>query len=86
MSTDARKSRRQRIDGAPFTVAEAEAAERLNLAISTVYDLIRDGQIRARKVGLRRARYRIDEADLLEYWQSCAGDQSPSRPARDHLS
>jgi excisionase family DNA binding protein len=84
MSTDAKKSRRQRVDGAPYTVAEA--AERLNLAISTVYDLIRDGQIRARKVGLRRARYRIDEADLLDYWQSCAGDESPSRPARDHLS
>lgn len=75
----------RRAPGAPYTVSEA--AERLNLSTSTIYELIRDGQIKARKVGVRRTRYRIDETDLMAYWASCvATEPSRGRAVKDHLS
>lgn len=47
-----------------------EAAARLGLSVSSVYDLARLGHIPCHRVGPRRGRVVLDAADVERYWRA----------------
>jgi excisionase family DNA binding protein len=46
-----------------------EAAKRLELHPSSVYDIINAGDLPARRIGPKRGKIVIDEADVEAYWR-----------------
>ncbi len=52
-------------------VSVREAAERLGIAISTLYDLVRQKKIAHHRVGTGRGRILFNEEDLSAYLASC---------------
>jgi excisionase family DNA binding protein len=70
---------RPRQPGAPYTVAQA--ANALNLSVSTVKDRIRLGQLRAYKDGFL---WRVAEADLDAYLAALRRASEPVAVSRFH--
>jgi excisionase family DNA binding protein len=63
----------------------AEVAERLRIALSTVYTLCAAGKLRHSRPGLGRGTIRIDDADLVEYLASVTqgGEVAPVDPKEE---
>ena len=57
-----------------------ETAERLGIAISTVYDLVRQRKINHHRVGTGRGRILFTEQDLSAYLDSCKVEAESLRP------
>lgn len=51
-----------------------EAAARLQLAIPTIYQMIKFGILPARRIGLRRGKIVLDPADIERYWDESKSD------------
>lgn len=64
-----------------MTVKEASA--RLNVSLPTVYDLIKNGMIPARRLGVRGRKIWLDPEDVEAYWDRAKVD--PVRPWGSHL-
>jgi excisionase family DNA binding protein len=60
-----------------------EAAERLGLGVTAVYDLLRQRRLGCRRVGPNRGRYQITEEHVRAYLESCevAPREEPAREA-----
>ena len=60
-----------------------EAAKLLELHPSSVYDLIATGQLPCRRVGPKRGKIVVDQADVDTYWRKAkiAGGVAPKAPA-----
>lgn len=63
-----------------FTVPEI--AERLRIAVSTVYALVESGRLGAFRIGPNDGAIRVSEAQLQEYLDSCRSN--PTLVATDH--
>ena len=58
-----------------------EAAEHLGIAVSTVYDLVRQRKIAHHRVGTGRGRILFTEQDLSAYLGSCKVEAESLSPA-----
>lgn len=62
-----------------------EAAMRLQLAVPTVYQMIKLGILPARHLGPRRGKIVLDPADVERYWEESKGDRATARAPLRHL-
>lgn len=63
-----------------------DAAVRLNVSTSTIYSLIKCGQLRSHRVGVGRGVIRVSEANISDYLQSSASViDRPPRHRRQSL-
>jgi excisionase family DNA binding protein len=58
----------------------SEVADRLGIAVSTVYDLVRQHQIGHHRLGTGRGRILFSEQDLSAYLAACKVEAESRRP------
>ena len=63
-----------------------DTAARLNVSTSTVYSLIKCGQLKSHRIGIGRGVIRVSEADISDFLHgSVVAVQQPRRPSRVRL-
>lgn len=62
-----------------------EVAERLQLAVPTIYQMIKLGVLPARRLGPRRGKIVLDPADVERYWEEAKGDPVTTLAPLRHL-